>query len=98
MELTLTQARKQLVSICDSPYYHVISHCVRRAYLCDKDPLTGKNYEHRRQWIENRIRILSSIFAVDICPYSVMSNHIHIVVKLSSGEIDNLSDFEIIER
>lgn len=94
----MTQPRKQLVSVSDTPYYHVVSRCVRRAYLCGKDPLTGKSYEHRRQWIENRIRVLSSLFSIDICAYAVMSNHLHIVVKILPNEIDHLSDTEVVER
>ncbi|PCJ11803.1 MAG: transposase [Gammaproteobacteria bacterium] len=94
----MTRPRSQLVSISDTPYYHVISRCVRRSYLCGIDPLTGANYEHRRQWIENRIRILSSIFGLQICSYSVMSNHIHLVIKLCPEEIESLSNAEVLER
>ena len=94
----MTQPRKQLVSVSDTPYYHVVSRCVRRAYLCGHDPLTGKSYEHRRRWIENRIRILSSLFSIDICAYSVMSNHFHLVVKILPDEINQLSNEEIVER
>jgi len=69
----MTQPRKTLVSVEDTPYYHLISRCVRRTYLCGIDQSTGKSYEHRRQWIEDRLRVLSSLFAVDLCAYSVMS-------------------------
>lgn len=78
----MTRPRKEQVSVQDTPYYHVVSRCVRRSYLCGEDHTTGRSYEHRRQWIEDRIRILSSIFAIDICAYAIMSNHLHIVVKL----------------
>ena len=94
----MARPRSQLVSISDTPYYHVISRCVRRSYLCGIDPLTGANYEHRRQWIENRIRILSSIFGLQICSYSVMSNHIHLVIKLCPEEIESLSNAAVLER
>ena len=94
----MTRPRNQLVSLADTPYYHVVSRCVRRAYLCGTDPLTGQNYAHRRQWIENRIRILSSLFAIDICAYAVMSNHIHLAVKLCPKELDGLTDADIVER
>ncbi|WP_292959185.1 transposase [Neptuniibacter sp. UBA6509] len=94
----MTRPRKELVSVQDTPYYHVVSRCVRRSFLCGKDPVTGQDYEYRRQWVEDRIRILSSLFPIDICAYAVMSNHLHIVVKLRPDEIDSLSDKEIVNR
>ena len=94
----MTLPRSALVSVSDTPYYHVVSRCVRRAFLCGTDTTTGKDYEHRRQWIEDRIRILSTLFAVDICAYAVMSNHLHIVIKLCPEQIDALTDHEVMER
>tara|TARA_B110000114_G_scaffold119992_1_gene125719 strand:- start:162 stop:1133 length:972 start_codon:yes stop_codon:yes gene_type:complete len=94
----MTLPRKQLVAVEDTPYYHVVSRCVRRSYLCGIDAYSGKDYEHRRQWIENRIRILSSLFALDICSYCVMSNHIHIVTKLMPQEAESWTNNEVLER
>jgi hypothetical protein len=53
---------------------------------------------HRRRWIENRIRILSLLFAIDICSYAVLSNHIHHVIKLMPQEDENWTDNEVLER
>ena len=94
----MTRPRKALISLADTPYYHITSRCVRRAYLCGADHYSGKSYEHQRQWIVDRIRLLSSVFAIDICAYAVMSNHYHMVVKLCPQQLDGLSDDEIIER
>ncbi len=96
--LGMTQPRSQQVSVADTPYYHVVSRCVRRTFLCGFDCASGRDYEHRRDWIEGRIRILSSLFAIDICAYAVMSNHYHIVVKLSPCEAEAWSDDEVLHR
>ena len=69
----MTRARKELVSIEATPYYHCICRCVRRAFLCGEDFYSGKNYEHRRGWVLERLRALQDVFAVDICAYAVMS-------------------------
>ena len=56
--------RKNLISLETTPYYHCISRCVRRAFLCGIDAYSGKSYEHRRQWFVNRLEELSAIFAI----------------------------------
>jgi len=84
----MPKARAELVSVSDTPFYHVISRCVRRTFLCGQDRATGRCYEHRRGWIEERIRLLASVFAVDVAAYAVMSNHYHLVVKLSPDEVE----------
>lgn len=87
--------RKQQVFIEETPYYHCMSRCVRRAFLCGRD-INGKSYEHRRGFIENRVRLLSSIFSIDICSYAVMSNHYHLVVKI--GTTDEWSVDKVIKH
>jgi REP element-mobilizing transposase RayT len=94
----MTTARAQQISLADTPYYHVMSRCVRRSYLCGTDKLTGQCYEHRRQWIEDRIRLLSTAFAIDICSYAVLSNHYHIVLKVDTASSDSWSVDEVIQR
>ncbi|TMP32065.1 transposase, partial [Pseudoalteromonas rubra] len=55
-------ARKSQVSLVDTKYYHCVSRCVRRAFLCGEDPLTGQSYEHRREWVEEKLLLLATIF------------------------------------
>ncbi len=94
----MTKARKDLISLSDTPYYHITTRCVRRSFLCGYDHETHTDYEHRRQWIVERIRLLASVFAIDICAYAVMSNHYHLVVKISPEQIEALGNHEVIQR
>ena len=80
------------------PARHVTSRCVRRAFLCGVDQLSGRSYEHRRGWLEDRIRMLSSVFSVELCAYAVMSNHYHLVVRLNPSESDTWSDDQVLTR
>ncbi|WP_200197370.1 transposase [Halorhodospira abdelmalekii] len=75
-----------------TPYYHIVTRCVRRSFLCGEDHVSGKSYEHRRQWVEDQLRLLSSIFAIDIATYAVMSNHCHVVVKLEPSQTAHSDD------
>jgi REP element-mobilizing transposase RayT len=94
----MPKPRKQQVSLDATPYYHCTSRCVRRAFLCGFDPYSGQSYEHRRQWVEDRIHLLASVFAIDVCAYAVMSNHLHVVLHINSAEAKALTAFEVCER
>ncbi len=94
----MPKPRKSQISLEDTAYYHCVSRCVRRAYLCGKDPLTGKSYEHRRSWVEKRILYLSQIFSIDVCAYAVMSNHTHIVLCVDKELADSWTFEDVIHR
>lgn len=94
----MTRARYQQVSVEDTPYYHCISRCVRRAYLCGDDAVTGKNFDHRKQWLVSRIKYLAAQFSIDICAYAIMSNHYHLVLYVNQQQADAWNDEEVIKR
>ncbi len=94
----MPRPRQQLVCVADTPYYHVFSRCVRRAFLCGVDRESGRNYEHRRAWIEDRLRVLSSLFSMHLCAYAVMSNHYHLVIEVLPKRVEAWSDEEVARR
>ena len=92
----MTIARCRQVSVETTPYYHVIGRCVRRAFLCGFDDSTGKDFEHRRRWVVERLELLCSVFAVDLCSYAIMSNHYHLVVRLAPKCAESWTDEEVL--
>src|SRR5210317_1513720 len=94
----MPEPRYRQVSIEATPYYHCISRCVRRAFLCGSDSITGFDFEHRRQWIVDRIRLLCSVFSIDLCAYAVMSNQYHIVVRIDADAATHWTDEEVARR
>ncbi|MGE6110021.1 transposase [Aeromonas sobria] len=94
----MTIARSRQISLQDTPYYHVVSRCVRRAFLCGEDTHSGQSYEHRRQWVVDKLGQLSRLFAIGICAYAVMSNHYHLVLKVEPDTAANWSEREVAER
>jgi REP element-mobilizing transposase RayT len=88
----MTQPRKQQVCLDATPYYHCICRCVRRAFLCGEDKSTGQNFDHRKQWLVDKITLLSTIFAIELCAYSIMSNHYHLVLKVNKDLVSQWGD------
>ena len=74
-------ARSHVVDPRSSGAFHVVSRCVRRAWLCGRDPVTGRDFSHRKHQIEERIVALAAQFAIGVYAYAVMSNHAHLVVR-----------------
>ncbi len=75
----MTVARGELVNLEVTRYCHCISRCVRRAFLC------GEGFEQRKQWIEERMEALARNFAVSVCGFAIMDNHLHVLVRLDQA-------------
>jgi REP element-mobilizing transposase RayT len=95
----MAKARKAQVSLDATSYYHCVSRCVRRGFLCGMDNYSGQSYEHRRQWVEDRLYKLVSVFAIELCVFfSVMSNHTHLVLRVNREQALSWDRAEVIER
>ncbi|MFT7009810.1 MAG: REP element-mobilizing transposase RayT [Colwellia sp.] len=94
----MPKPRSQQISLVVTPYYHIYSRTVRKAFLCGVDKETGVSFEHRRTWIEKRLCQLSQVFSIDICAYAVMHNHLHIVLHVDSEQVKHWSTEEVLQR
>mgnify|MGYP000073638001 CR=1 FL=1 len=94
----MATARKRQISLTDTKYYHCISRCVRRAFLCGEDHFTGQLYEHRRGWVEDKLLELAKVFCIDVCAYAVMSNHTYLVLYVDDKKAERLNDKTIVIR
>jgi REP element-mobilizing transposase RayT len=66
--------------------------------LCGTDRATGRRFDHRKEWIEQRLAQLSEMFAIDLLSYAIMSNHYHVTVRLDKNQAMSWSDDEVASR
>jgi len=94
----MPRARNTIISLNDTPYYHCVARCVRRAFLCGIDHYSGNNYQHRRQWLEEKLHTTASAFAIKLCAYAIMSNHYHVVLHVRADLAKEWSNLEVVQR
>jgi len=94
----MTMARRLLVDETLTPWYHCISRAVRRAFLCGLDPVSGRDYSHRKTMIQSRLRQLTGLFAVECAGFAVMDNHLHLLLRLDSAAAGKWNDEQVARR
>jgi putative transposase len=88
----MTMPRWQLVVVAVTRYYHYISGCVRRAFLC------GEGVTHRKAWIEARLELLAKHFALSVCGFAMLDINLHVLCRLGPGVSDGWSDEDVVRR
>ncbi|MFT5094120.1 MAG: REP element-mobilizing transposase RayT [Porticoccaceae bacterium] len=90
--------RKFVVDEDEVGVYHCINRCVRRAFLCGTDEVSGKCFDHRKQFIQDRLELLAGVFGIDVLAFAVMSNHLHVVLRNRPDVVKSWSDDEVARR
>ncbi len=91
-------ARREIVRQGEVGVYHCWSRCVRRAFLCGNDPMTGMNFDHRRDWICQFERRIAGLFGIEVAFHAELSNHIHLVLRSRPDVVANWSDEDVARR
>ncbi len=94
----MTRARSTQISLTETPYYHCVSRCVRRAFLCGTDSQSGKDYHHRKQWIIKRLEKITQVYTIGISAYAIMDNHYHLILNVDTEAAQSLSDQQVQQR
>jgi hypothetical protein len=94
----MTRPRSHIAPHHSPGAFHCVQRCVRRALLCRIDQYSGQSFEHRRDWIEQRIHLVAECFAVAIDAYAVMSNHLHLVLRIDPNEALRWTDDDVAAR
>ncbi len=89
------QARGEYLDPNTVQVIHGVQRCVRRAFLCGRDKASGKSFEHRRNWVRQRLELLASVFGIDCLTYTVLSNHLHLVLRTRPDVVATWSDDEV---
>ena len=86
------------LALQSAAYYYCAARCVRESRSRRLVQFATKRREHRKAWVVERLRELSDIFAIELCAYSVMPNHYHMVVRVDAAAAQRWTDEEVIER
>lgn len=90
--------RSQVIAANEVGIYHCYNRCVRRAFLCGFDPVTGQSYEHRKEWIQLRLELLAVSFGIEICDFALLDNHIHLILRTRPELVAAWTDREVALR
>ena len=63
--------RRELIEEPVVGIYHCVQRAVRRAFLCGQDAVTGRNFDHRKAWIQDRLEFLAGYFGIEVLSFAV---------------------------
>ena len=91
-------ARAEVFSSSEVAVVHVMNRVVRRCFLLGNDPVSGKNYDHRKQWIEDQLRRQAACFGIDLLGFAILSNHFHLILWSRPDCVQQWDDIEVARR
>jgi hypothetical protein len=91
-------AREEVFAPDEVAVVHVMNRVVRRCFLFGTDAPTGKNYDHRKSWIEDLFQHFAGCFGIDLLCFAILSNHFHLVLRSRPDVVSTWDDFEVARR
>ena len=91
-------ARAEIFDPNEVAVLHVCARVVRRCFLLGFDSVSGRNFDHRKTWIEDQLSFLSANFGIDLLGFSILSNHFHLILRSRPDVIETWDDTEVARR
>ncbi len=91
-------ARTEVFAADEVAIVHVMNRTVRRCFLLGEDPVTGKNYDHRKAWLDEQLVHQAKYFGIDLLCQAILSNHFHLVLRSRPDVVAQWSDTEVAKR
>lgn len=90
--------RVELFDPSEIAVIHTISSVVRNCYLMGDDPLTGTNFDHRKEWIETGLQRSAANFGIDVIAFCLMDTHMHLVLRTRPDVVASWDNTEVARR
>jgi len=73
MDAMVRLARAQVFDLADIAIAHVYNRTVKRCFLMGDDAVSGKNFDHRKVWIEGYLLQFAAAFGIDLLGFARMN-------------------------
>jgi hypothetical protein len=91
-------ARVEVFAADEIAVVHVMNRTVRRCFLFGEDSVSGKNFDHRKVWIDQQLAHQARYFGIDLLCQAIMSNHFHLVLRSRPDVVKEWSDKDVARR
>ncbi|MFG0262973.1 MAG: transposase [Novipirellula sp. JB048] len=91
-------ARSEVFDPDEIAIAHTCNRTVRRCFLMGDDPVSGKNFDHRKEWIEQRLIQFAAAFGIDLLGYAILATHLHLILRSRPDVVATWDNREVARR
>jgi REP element-mobilizing transposase RayT len=92
----MATARSQTVFPEETQILHIWCRVVRKSFLCGFDRLLNRDYDHRKEWVREKIKFSAEIYAIDVITFAILDNHYHLVVRTRPDVVAAMTNEEVV--
>ena len=92
------KTRGSLIKPDEITIVHTVAKTVRNLFLFGGDLATQTHNSHRKDWILEILEFQSSLMAIDLLGFSLMSNHIHQILRSRPDVVQKMDNLEVARR